>query len=35
MKDLSSDITELIGDMDNSEKTMLRSKLQTLATKVQ
>jgi len=35
MKDLSMDITELIGDMDNSEKTMLRSKLQTLATKVQ
>ena len=35
MQELSGDITEMIGDASPEEKNMLKSKLQTLATKVQ
>lgn len=35
MGELSGDITEMISDASNEEKTMLRSKLQTLAQKIQ
>lgn len=35
MKELSSDITEMIGDASPEEKTMMRTKLSTLASKVQ
>ena len=35
MKELSEDMTELVGKMDTNEKNMLRTKLQTLAQKVQ
>lgn len=35
MKELSEDMSELVGKMDTNEKNMLRTKLQTLAQKVQ
>lgn len=35
LKELSSEMTDLVGDMDASEKQMVRTKLQTLAQKVQ
>lgn len=35
MGELSGDITEMIGDASNEEKTMLKTKLQTLAQKIQ
>lgn len=35
MKELSSDVTEMIGDASPEEKTMMRTKLSTLASKVQ
>lgn len=35
MKELAGEMTELVEDMDASEKNMVRSKLQTLATKIQ
>ena len=35
LKELSEDMTELVGKMDANEKSMVRSKLQTLAQRVQ
>lgn len=35
MRELADDMTELVGNMDNSEKTMLKSKLQGLMQKIQ
>lgn len=35
MKELSEDMTEMIGKMDNSEKTLLKTKLQGLVQKIQ
>lgn len=34
MNELSSDMTEMIGDASNEEKTMLKQKLQTLSAKI-
>ena len=35
MKDLSEDVTEMIGDMSQEEKTMLKNKMQVLMQKIQ
>ena len=35
LKELSEDMTDLVGKMDANEKSMVRSKLQTLAQRVQ